>query len=101
MILHIFFNFFYFYSLFLTLLGLLWASWGRLGALALLWGPLGAPMSGLTSSAILITGLVQPSVELVKFADFLESTKTIVPKPKLMEDGNRAKMKKTVNVFVS
>ena len=32
---------------------------------------------------------------------FLESAKTIVPKPKLMEDGTRAKMKKSVNVFVS
>ena len=32
---------------------------------------------------------------------FLESAKSIVPKPKVMEDRNRAKMKKSVNVFVS
>ena len=32
---------------------------------------------------------------------FLESAKTITPKPKLMEDGTRAKVKKSINVFVS
>ena len=46
------------------------AYWGPLGPLALLWGPLRAPMSGLTSIAILIPGLVQPPVQMGKFADF-------------------------------
>jgi len=36
-----------------------------------------------------------------KIHGFLESTETIAPKPKLMEVGTRAKMKKSVIVFVS
>ena len=55
-------------------------------------------MSSLTSIATLTLGLVQSPVQLGKFTDFWI---TIAPKPKLMEDGTRAKMKKSVNVFVS
>ena len=71
-----------------------------MGALAVLWGPLTAPMSSLPSIAILTLGLVQPPAQLGKFG-FLGSAKTIAPKPKLMEDGARAKKKKSVEVFVS
>ena len=65
------------FSIFVTFIVIfwpLWASWGAywgpLGPLALLWGPLRAPMNGLTSIVILIPGLVQPPVQLGKFVDF-------------------------------
>ncbi len=65
-----FFQFFYCYGHFYPF----WASWGLLGgplgALALMWGPFRALISGFTSIAILIPGLVQPPVQLGKFADF-------------------------------
>ena len=43
---------------------------GALGAMALLWGPLRAPMNSLPSLAILTPSLVQPPAQSVKFVDF-------------------------------
>lgn len=94
------FRFFLLVYLFLAILGLSGAYWGPLRAMALLWGPPRSPMSSLTSIATLTPGLVQLPVQLGKFTDFWVA-KTKAPKPKLMEVGTRAKMKKSVKVFVS
>ena len=79
-------------------LGVYWGAFGGPGSLVgASWGPLEwlnlhsypHPGSGATVSSI---GQIH---------EFLESAKTIVPKPKLMEDGTRAKMNKSVDVLVS
>ena len=81
-----------------------WASGGPLGGLGGPWlsrgGPLGPheqlnlptypdPESGATASSIR------------QICAFLRSAKTITPKSKLMKEGTRVKVKKSVNVFVS
>ena len=75
MILLSFFDFFHIYSRFLDVLGLLGTYWGPLGVLALVLGPPRAPMSSTPSIATIIRGLVQPSVQLGKFADFFNLPK--------------------------
>ena len=72
-----------------AILGLLGAYWEAFGSQ----GPLVHSYHHLRSGAI--------GSSFKKIYGFLESAKTIAPKPKLMEVGTRAKMKKSVNVFVS
>ena len=80
--------------------GLLRAYWRPLGALALLWGPL-RPHEWLKLHSYPHPGSGATASSIGQIRWFEEAAKTIVPKPKLMEDGTRAKMKKSVNVFVS
>ena len=94
-----FFFHFYLYSHFYPF----WAYWEPLGRHGSIVRTFKGPMSSFNSIATLTPALVQLPVasSIRQINGFLESAKTIAPKPKLMEDGTRAKMKKSVNVFVS
>ena len=82
-------------------MGLLGIYWGGFGLPGCLVGARFGPNEYLTLLSYPHAGAGATPSSIEQIRGFLESAKTVAPKPKLMEDGTRAKMKKSVNVFVS
>ena len=96
-----FFRFFSLLQSFFSILGLLGIYWGAFGRPGCLVGAPYSPHEQLTLHSYPHPGSGATASSIGQICGFLGSAKTIAPKPKLMEDGARAKKKKSVEVFVS